>query len=52
MYGVSDTRGKTTTAFGSQEWLMRATIGDTHTPVGVNVGVVTENVLVMNCDER
>lgn len=41
-------RGKTTTAFGSQEWLMRATEGATQAPSGLSVGVVTVKVFVVN----
>jgi hypothetical protein len=42
-------RGKTTTAFGSHEWLMSATDGDTDAPSGVSEGSVMVNVLVTNC---
>ena len=45
---VSDVRGKTTMALGSQEWFRRATVGEIEIPIGVSVGVVTENVFVMN----
>lgn len=41
-------RGKTTTAFGSQEWLIRATEGDTHAPRGSNEGVEMVKVFVVN----
>ena len=40
--------GNTTTALGSHEWLMRATDGATQAPSGLNVGVVTVNVFVVN----
>lgn len=41
-------RGNTTTAFGSHEWLIKATTGETHAPIGVKAGVDTVNVLVVN----
>jgi hypothetical protein len=41
-------RGNTITAFGSQEWLMRATRGDTVIPSGVKEGEVRVKVFVMN----
>ena len=41
-------RGKTTTAFGSQEWLIRAISGETVTPKGVSDGDVRVNVFVVN----
>jgi hypothetical protein len=41
-------RGKTTTAFGSHEWLIKATTGETHAPIGVKEGVDIVNVLVVN----
>lgn len=42
-------RGKTGTAFGAQEWLKRAMIGEMLTPIGVRVGDATVNALVVNC---
>lgn len=42
-------RGKTRTAFGSQEWLKRAMVGEILTPIGVRDGDVTVNALVVNC---
>lgn len=41
-------RGNTTTALGSQEWLIRATDGATQAPSGLSVGVVAVNVFVVN----
>ena len=41
-------RGKTTTAFGSHEWLIKATTGETHAPIGIKAGVDIVNVLVVN----
>lgn len=41
-------RGNTTTTFGAQEWLIRATSGETETPIGVSDGEVRATVLVMN----
>lgn len=42
-------RGETTTALGSQEWLISATRGDTEMPIGVRDGVVSVKVFVANC---
>jgi hypothetical protein len=36
------------TAFGSQEWLIKAMAGEIEAPIGVKVGVVTAKVLVTN----
>jgi hypothetical protein len=44
--------GKTTTALGSHEWLIRAMIGDTQTPIGVSEGDVQANELVKNYNAR
>lgn len=40
--------GKTTIAFGEQEWLIRAAQGDTQTPMGDNDEVVSVKELVVN----
>ena len=47
-FAVSVARGKTTTALGSQEWFISATVGDTHEPKGAKDGVEIVNVLVVN----
>jgi hypothetical protein len=41
-------RGKTTTAFGLHEWLIRAMAGEMETPIGVRLGVVKVKVFVVN----
>lgn len=41
-------RGKTITAFGRQEWLNNAAVGETQVPRGNSVGDVRVNVLVVN----
>jgi hypothetical protein len=41
-------RGNTTTAFGSHEWLISATSGETHTPSGANDGEVSVIEFVVN----
>ena len=45
---VSVARGKTTTALGSHEWFISATVGDTQEPKGARDDVETVNVLVVN----
>jgi hypothetical protein len=35
-------------AFGSQEWLISATTGETEAPIGSNDGDVTVNVFATN----
>jgi len=47
-FAVSAALGKTTTALGSQEWFISATVGDTQEPKGARDGVETVNVLVVN----
>jgi hypothetical protein len=47
--GSSAARGKTTTAFGSQEWLISAMGGETATPSGVKEGAVNVSEFVVNC---
>jgi len=46
--GVLGERGNTMTAFGSQEWLIRAMSGEIETPSGVKEGVEIVNAFVMN----
>lgn len=41
-------RGKTTTAFGSHEWLNSAQTGDVATPIGVRSGAESVNELTEN----
>lgn len=48
VFAFPDERGKTTTAFGSQEWLISAIRGDTDAPSGVSDGSLTVKVFVTN----
>lgn len=41
-------RGNTTTAFGSHEWLISATIGETQTPSGARDGEASVMEFVAN----
>ena len=41
-------RGKTTTVFGSHEWLISAATGERHAPIGVKAGVDIVNAFVVN----
>jgi hypothetical protein len=41
-------RGNTITAFGRQEWLIKAGVGEIAMPIGLRVGVVKVNEFVVN----
>lgn len=45
-------QGKTTTAFGQQEWLKSAIVGEMETPIGVREGEERVKVFVVNCVEQ
>jgi hypothetical protein len=48
---VAPMSGKTTTAFGTHEWLNSATAGETATPMGVKSGVDSVMLLVENYEK-